>query len=280
MNKQDWSNWRRQGIGSSDAPVIMNVSPWKTPLQLWEEKVYGNETSQTSAMKRGIEMEEAARRCFEKLLNVQVYADYITHKDRPWMRASLDGLDPDGKVLVEIKCPNKEDHALAKEGKIPDHYYPQLQHQLEVTSIPHMYYFSFDGTEGVIVEVGKDEKYLESLIKEEEVFYTKHLLTKEAPPLTDRDYTSMEENSSWEEISKRWKEINRMLAQYEKEEKGLRDALISMANGRSCFGHGVKLTRSNPKGMVDYSKISELKGINLDLYRKESSTRWTITSKS
>ena len=52
------------------------------------------------------------------------------------MRASLDGISMDQEIL-EIKCPYKpnrldSDHQKTKEGKIPEKYWPQLQHQLEV----------------------------------------------------------------------------------------------------------------------------------------------------
>jgi putative phage-type endonuclease len=33
-----WFESRRQGIGGSDAPAILGLSPWKSPLALWAEK--------------------------------------------------------------------------------------------------------------------------------------------------------------------------------------------------------------------------------------------------
>lgn len=38
QNTQEWEKFRLQKIGASDAPIIMGVSPWKTPFQLWLEK--------------------------------------------------------------------------------------------------------------------------------------------------------------------------------------------------------------------------------------------------
>ena len=39
MNHDEWLEWRRQGIGSSDSASIMGTSPYTTPYQLWEEKL-------------------------------------------------------------------------------------------------------------------------------------------------------------------------------------------------------------------------------------------------
>lgn len=41
----EWLMWRSQGIGASDAPVIMGVSPWSDPVSLWMEKRSFMETS-------------------------------------------------------------------------------------------------------------------------------------------------------------------------------------------------------------------------------------------
>ena len=34
----EWFEWRKTGITASDMPIIMGVSPYKTPWQLWAEK--------------------------------------------------------------------------------------------------------------------------------------------------------------------------------------------------------------------------------------------------
>ena len=35
---QEWLIWRAQGIGASDAPIIMGVSPWSNIIALWRDK--------------------------------------------------------------------------------------------------------------------------------------------------------------------------------------------------------------------------------------------------
>jgi predicted phage-related endonuclease len=35
----EWLEFRKNKIGASDAPIIMETSPWKTPYQLWLEKL-------------------------------------------------------------------------------------------------------------------------------------------------------------------------------------------------------------------------------------------------
>ena len=38
-----WKEWRREGIGASDAPVIMGVSPYRKIGSLMREKILGEE---------------------------------------------------------------------------------------------------------------------------------------------------------------------------------------------------------------------------------------------
>jgi putative phage-type endonuclease len=274
MDRQEWLKWRK--IGSSDAPAIMGVSPWTTPHQLWEQKVFGKENEVNSSMRRGIEMEETARRCFEKKMGVEVFAKRVEHPSINFMTATLDGIDIDNKVLVEIKCPNRDDQEQALSGKVPEKYIPQLQHQLCVTGLDGMYYFSFDGVDGCIVEVPTDAAYIQQMIEEEERFW-ECIQNHKAPALTDRDYVQMGSDNEWHTISAQWLQVSKNLKSLEKEEDELRKSLIGLAQNRNAEGAGVKLTRFPTQGAVDYSKIPELQGINTDVYRKEPYMKWRLS---
>ena len=100
--------YRKNKIGSSDAPIIAGVSPWTTQVQLWEEKIGIREPRYANfAMQRGIDKEEEARCIFEKEIGVVFFPQVLTHKKYDWMIASLDGLSIDQDLAVEIKCPGE-----------------------------------------------------------------------------------------------------------------------------------------------------------------------------
>ncbi len=52
QHSNEWLELRKNKIGASDAPIIMKVSPWKTPYRLWEEKLGLTECVSNQAMKR------------------------------------------------------------------------------------------------------------------------------------------------------------------------------------------------------------------------------------
>ena len=38
MNREEWLNERRTGIGGSDAAAVMGLNPWKSPLDVYLDK--------------------------------------------------------------------------------------------------------------------------------------------------------------------------------------------------------------------------------------------------
>jgi hypothetical protein len=52
------------------------------------------------------------------------------------------------------------------------------------------------------------------------------------------------------------------------EEHKLRAMLENLATARRTFGCGVELLRSSRRGAVDYTGIPELRGVDLEPYRK------------
>ena len=37
-NREEWLKERKKGIGASEASCIIGVNPWKTNVELWQEK--------------------------------------------------------------------------------------------------------------------------------------------------------------------------------------------------------------------------------------------------
>lgn len=270
MEKQAWHDWRNEGVGASDAPVIMGVSPWKTYRQLWEEKVFGAKQEENYAMKRGKALEPLAVNFFMTetgiLINEQVC---LEHPEHPWMRATLDGYNEKERVLVEIKsC--KELHE-----EVPEHYFPQLQHQMEVAGVTTMYYVSFNGEEGKILQVEKDEAYVERLIEQEKAFWEK-VKSKEEPLLEEGDYRLMEDNEGWADFAQRYIECKKVMEELKEEISFLESQFILFAEGNNAQGRGIRLSKVRKLGRVNYSKAVEGRGLDLEKFRGKPIEYWQV----
>lgn len=79
----------------------------------------------------GKKYEEAAIKVYEKRNNTVVWEfGVIPHPAFEFLGASPDGITPDG-IMVEIKCPPRRTIT----GEVPEHYWCQIQGQLEVCKL-------------------------------------------------------------------------------------------------------------------------------------------------
>lgn len=277
-SREEWLKMRKQFVGASDAPVIMNgIHFQKTPYKLWREKLgLSGGTQDNWAMRYGRETEEPARKAYEKYTGEIMTPQVVFHPDKNFMMASLDGLNFNGDLAVEIKCPGYQDHEAAKQGKVPEKYYPQLQHQLACIGINELHYFSFREGEGVLVEVQRDPEYIEALYQKEGNFWDK-VLNLSAPDLTEKDFEE-KDTPEWIEVATRWAKRQPLLKALEAEEKEDRALLISLAGEGNAVGHGVKVSKIVRKGNVDYKAIPELIGVDLESYRKKAIESWRLVA--
>jgi putative phage-type endonuclease len=284
--RKEWLAWRK--IGGSDAPSIMGVSKFApfTPYQWWEKKMSGKETFVNDAMKRGNEYEPEARALFCKKMGVELKPGRFEHPTFEFMTATLDGIDEGRKVAVEIKCSNPDTHEWVRKNKqVPEFYFPQTQHIVEVSKPDRMFYASYETLtkDLIIVEVEKDADYIQRMVAEEAKIW-ECLKTGEAPALTEKDFICREKDLDWEFIAKEIVEIDRVLKSKDmelkplaKRKEELREALIMLAGDKNSLGAGVRLTKSLGKGTVDYSKVPELQGVDLSPYTSEPKPKWILT---
>lgn len=278
QNTDAWLELRRRKIGASDAPVIMKVSPWKTPYKLWAEKVgIDNENVITRAMQEGINKEQEARDEFIRLTNIPVAPKVCFHECHDWMMASLDGIDKDEKHIVEIKNAGSVDHEVAVRGKIPEKYFPQLQHQLEVTGLNMAYYFSYRHGEGAIVEVGRDDKFIAEMLSEEKKFFA-CMQDFVAPKMTTKDYVAIDE-VEFTRAAAELKKILQEMTVLTKREDELKKMLTDMCESKSLTNvacNGMHISKCVRKGTIDYASIPELKKIDLEIFRKTPISYWRL----
>lgn len=277
QGSDEWLEWKQWKIGSSDAASILGLSPWETPLQCWERHMFDLKKPTSKAMARGLELEEVARKWINDKLKVNYEPKVIQNLDEYWIIASLDGhYEKDGEHhLLEIKCPGLDDHLDALSGNIPDHYYPQLQHQMMATGLDSMTYLSFDGKNGAIIEVKKDPEYCENLFLQEKDFLAR-LKDFKPPEVTDRDWVEIEDSRRSKTLS-RIKEIRDIIEELEIERKDLETEVKEDLPHVRCKINGAKIQRISRPGAIDYSKIAILKEVNVDAYRKPPVVYWAIS---
>jgi len=283
MSDQEWLSWRRQGIGSSDAAVLINGSHFgKTPHKLYWEKISDEIVDEDNvAMRHGRQHEEAALDWFENTMDCVLFRQIQSvSKGKEWIRATIDGLDMEGQYLVEAKCPyNLENHHRVKRSReVPPIYYPQCQHLMIVRNTEYMYFESFnhqDPSDSIIIRVERDQKYIEKSLEIYEKFWN-CVKNKTPPPLSEEDYVPMDSDKSWKQLSAQVLKIRKQKKALEEKEQMTIESLKSLSQGQSAKGHGISLQKQICVGPIDYSIIPELKGVDTTQYRKNSFEKWTL----
>ena len=134
-------------LGASDAPSVLQKSPWVSNIQLWEEKTgrrLPKDLSENEAVQRGIAQEPIIRDAF-----IQEHPEYeVIHNPYdilylstyPFITCTLDGELIEKKTgrkgVLEIKTGSYSTKRYLdawKQDQIPEHYFPQACQQLLVT---------------------------------------------------------------------------------------------------------------------------------------------------
>lgn len=190
LSYQDWLQVRRSGIGGSDAAASLGLSPWKSALELWQEKVSGqNQPSQENeAMIWGRIMEPVITREFVRRTGFAVtpMRSMLQAAQWPWMLADLDGLieDPQrGTGVFEVKTASAYKQDEWAESCCPDAYMLQLAHYMAVTGLSYAVICVLIGGNNLHwATLDRDDELIASLVQLERRFW-QHVLTQSPPPV-------------------------------------------------------------------------------------------------
>lgn len=272
MNKKAWLEWRQEGLGASDAPVLLGISPYTTLYQLWEEKVFGKKETSNYAMERGKKIEPLALRFFREDQAIDLEEQVLaTHSEHWWMRATLDGYNKENGIVVEAKsCINlpekpREDHIA------------QVQWQMEVMEVDFAYLVYHNEQDGIIFRLDKDNEMVALLIEKGKKFM-EMVENLQEPPLSDRDYVNMEGVEEWKILAYRYGHLKQRMKELQEVETFLKTQFILHADGKRAQGYGVKLNHVTRKGSVDYNTIPAVAQMNeeeLNKYRKDPIQYWS-----
>jgi putative phage-type endonuclease len=195
-----WLEDRRSGIGGSDAASVLSLSPWRSPYEVWADKVGLTAIDATDGgslrMRCGQLMEPVIGTLFteDTGIAVQKYPFIVRSKEWPWMIVNLDFVADSPEALLEAKT---TDARFAKkwedeEGNaaVPDNYMIQGQHECAVTGFQTVYFgVLIGGNDFRIIEVQRDDALIENLAAAERKFWTM-VEERTAPAVDGSDSTT------------------------------------------------------------------------------------------
>jgi len=131
---------RLKGLGGSDMPIILGLSKYKTPYQLWLEKTGQLETDdvETEAQYWGNRLESVIRDEFALRNNVDIDTpDTVVHPLFDFMRGNVDGFIKSRNAVLEIKTTagyNAKEWGDEGTNQIPLYYAVQVAYYCAITN--------------------------------------------------------------------------------------------------------------------------------------------------
>ncbi len=194
MEREDWLQVRRAGIGSSDAAAAVGLNPYKSQLELWMEK-----TGRGGALPQVDPNDETSPMYWGTLLEPIVAAHYtkrtgnrvrrinavLQHPQHTRMLANIDRevmSDPDVAIL-ECKTAGYNGAWLWRDG-VPEYVQLQVMHQLAVTGKQAAdVAVLICGQELQVHRIHRDEQQIQQLIQLEAAFWS--YVERDVPPPAD-----------------------------------------------------------------------------------------------
>ena len=152
QGSDEWLNQRLNIISSTDVSIILNRNPYNNVNNLIKDKVSGTKFSNHNT-KWGNYFENIAQNIYEDKFKIKVNnIGLVIHDKIKWIGASPDGICSDNS-LVEFKCPVKKSI-----DTYPEHYWIQVQMQMEVCNIDTCNLFQCKFIEVSNIEYNKLDK--------------------------------------------------------------------------------------------------------------------------
>nr|DAR84234.1 MAG TPA: Exonuclease [Caudoviricetes sp.] len=177
-DEKKWLEARREGIGGSDASVIVGLNRWKSPFQLWLEKTGKAEAEDLSGNEYvywGKVLEEAVANRFCELTGKKVQRRGLLQMDKyPYIRASVDRMVVGENAGLECKTCNGFAAKEWEDDEVPAAYYVQCQHYMMVTGCERWYIaVLIGGNHFVWKEIPRSDSEIDILLQAEIDFWHK-----------------------------------------------------------------------------------------------------------
>lgn len=195
MSREKWLEERRKGIGGSDAAAVAGLSRYRTPIQVYMEKLGMIDPQEESeAMYWGKKLEDIVAEEFSIRTGLKVRRRnaILRHPDHSFMLANVDRFIVGKNEGLECKTTSAYRVDEWKDDEIPWEYAIQCHHYMAVTGYSAWWIaVLIGGNRFVFKRIERDEAIIANLVKIESDFWHNHVL-KQTPPDPDGSAASSE----------------------------------------------------------------------------------------
>jgi putative phage-type endonuclease len=270
---------RASGLGGSDAAAATNLSRWKSPLRLWQEKVgeiEPDDLSDNELVHFGNVLEDVVADEFARRRGLKLQRDRRTlrHAEHTFMLAHIDRRVVGAREGLECKTATLR---MAKEwgeedtDAVPVEYIAQSSHYMAVTGFVAWHIaVLIAGNDFRIYRIERDEELIASLIARELEFW-EHVRTRTPPePTTLEDafvrwpQDSGKRVTCTDEIAAEVVELNRLKAHAKATQMSIEAAELAIKNHMqdatmlvTAGGHPLCTWKTQSASRIDVTALRE-----------------------
>lgn len=309
--RTEWLQQRRTGIGGSDIAAILGLSPWRTSVDVYLDKVGETplDTDLGEPAYWGTVLEDVVAAEFTKRTGrrVQRVRSILRHPGRDWALASIDRAlvaegtraRADDGVLKGatglLECKTGGAHALQHwrgddgSDSLPVHYAAQCMWYLAVTGLEVCEVAALIGGQSYLIRrVERDEETIRAMFDQAEAFWRRHVLERRAPePKTGADAAKLFQQDSGDLIDittdpdtlallNDLRSYRARIADIEAERDAIEDAIkarIGPASGLALDGKPVVTWKAaKPSARTDWRAVATAAGATPELIQQHTET--------
>lgn len=189
MNRQDFVNSRRVGIGGSDVGSILQFDDaFKTPYETWYSKKFPTQDNDCFRFKMGRLLEPITIDLFKEKegFEVQTNVPMFRHPEFDFLIGNVDGIIK-GETDGILECKATTSFSMRNWiGEIPLQYYAQIQHYMYVAGLDYGYFAILCDGVGSFhsLRVERNEAYLNEVIPKLCEWWQRHVIDGNPPEIT------------------------------------------------------------------------------------------------
>ncbi|MGF7145360.1 putative phage-type endonuclease [Anaerotaenia torta] len=283
LSRSEWLQYRKMGIGGSDAGAICGLNPYTSAISVYLDKINpDSEVVDNEAMRQGRDLENyvAERFIQETGLKVRKANVMYAHDQFPFMLANVDRMIIGEAAGLECKTTNVLNADKWKDGEVPAHYQIQCHHYMAVTGAKAWYIaVVILGKEFKYVRIERDEDIISNLITIEADFWNNHVLkgvmpdpdgSRAADDIINSYFKTAGTESilleGYEDRLKRREELSGLMDRIDREKKMIEQEIkLAMAEAETAYCENYQVDWKNVSSVrLDVDRI---KTEQPDIYR-------------
>ncbi len=295
MSHEEWLMARRKGIGGSDAACILGINPWKSAIQLYNDKVGEAplEGVDSERMRIGRDLEDYVAKRFTEATGKKVRRNnFMLHYDQyPFLFADIDRAVVGENAILECKTTNSFSSKDWADDKIPPYYELQCMHYMLVTGAERCYIACLIGNESFVIRtIERDDIFIQHLLNVELNFWNNHVLAHEVPEadgskayseyLSKRFPRSNEQelildDDSLVELLEEYDVLNKTSKKLEKDMNRIKQTIQELMgeNGIARIGKSKATWMNQSRVSIDKDRLQEEMPEIFEQYKKVSESR-------